>query len=284
MKRLLPVVLLAVVAGAVLWMARHPAAPEALAPAATAAPARAVSFDTTAPVTLQFFRDAAPLPAFAAQDLDSRAISNASLKGKVTIVNYWATWCPPCRAELPDLIALQAKYGDDLQIIGVSEDDLTADEVKRFTTANHFNYPVVMSTPALSKIFTGVAALPTSFILDREGRLVQKHVGMLAPLYTEAEMRHLAGLPVNATVEEIDPTEGSKLDLTKVNAQIMEIPGVDLSGLTPAQRGEALEKLNAVSCTCGCELSVAKCRVDDPTCSVSLPMAKDIVEGFNKST
>lgn len=273
MKRLLPVVLLAGVAAAVLWMARSPAGPSAGTSAAG-------GFDEAATVTLQFYRDPQPLPAFAVEDLDGNAISSDSLKGKVTIVNYWATWCPPCRAELPDLIALQAKYGDDLQIVGISEDDISPDEVKRFTHENGFNYPVVMSTPELSRIFTGVAALPTSFILDREGRIVQRHVGMLAPAYTEAETRHLAGLAVNATVQEIDPTEGTKLDLTGADAQLLEIPGVDLSGLSPDQRGEALEKLNSARCTCGCELSVAKCRVDDPTCSVSLPMAQEIVAGM----
>jgi thiol-disulfide isomerase/thioredoxin len=262
MKRLLPVVLLAGVAAAVVWMARHPAAPVAEAPEAPSAVPVQTAFDPDAPVALEFYRDPAPIAAFAVKDLDGHPISTGALKGKVTIVNYWATWCPPCRAEIPDLIALQAKYGDDLQIVGVSEDDLTPAEVKRFTVEHHFNYPVVMSTPELSKIFMGVAALPTSFILDREGRLVQRHVGMLAPLYTEAETRHLAGLPVNATVTEIDPAEGTKLDLTAANAQVLEIPGVDLSGLSPDQRGAALEKLNSVSCTCGCELSVAKCRVD----------------------
>jgi len=281
MKRLLPVVLLAGVAAAVVWMARRPAEPVAAPPGE--AVALAGRFDPEAPVTLQFYREPEALPAFAVTDLDGNTISNESLKGKVTLVNYWATWCPPCRAELPDLIALQAKYGDALQIIGISEDEIPVDEVRQFARDNNFNYPVVMSTPELSAIFTGVAALPTSFLLDRDGRIVQRHVGMLSPVQTEAEARHLAGLPVNATIQEIDPSEGTRLDLTSADAQLLEIPGVDLSGLTPAQRGEALERLNTAKCTCGCELSVAKCRVDDPACNVSLPMARDIVAGMTKS-
>ncbi len=275
MKRLLPVVLLAGAAAAVVWMARRPAEP---AVPGTAVPAE---LESGAPIALQFFRDPSAVATFSARDLDDREISSAQFRGKVTLVNYWATWCPPCRAEIPDLIALQKKYPDDVQIIGISEDDIPAAEVKRFATEHEFNYPVVMSSPELSKIFTGVAALPTSFILDREGRLVQRHVGMLEAAHTEAEVRHLAGLPVNVTVEEIDPTEGTKLDLT--NAQLLEIPGVDLSALSPDERGHALEKLNSVSCTCGCELSVAKCRVDDPTCAVSLPMARDMVAQMIKN-
>jgi len=87
---------------------------------AAAAPAEAPDAE---PVTLRFFRNPAPAPAFIARDLDGREISTASLRGKVVLLNFWATWCPPCRAEIPDLIALQEKYRDQLQIIGISEDE-----------------------------------------------------------------------------------------------------------------------------------------------------------------
>ena len=106
-------------------------------------------------------------------------------------------------------------------------------------------------------------------MIDREARVVQKHVGMLTARTTEYETRHLAGLPVNASIEEVDQTQGLKLEN---GAQLMSIPGVDLGKLSPAKRAEALQKLNAQPCTCGCDLTVAKCRVDDPNCGVSLPM------------
>jgi hypothetical protein len=146
--------------------------------------------------------------------------------------------------------------------------------VKRFVSDHNMNYPTVMTTPALAKLFPGVSALPTSFIIDRDSRVVQKHVGMLSPQMTEQETRALAGLTVNASIEEVDQMQGLKLG---DGAQVMTIPGVDLATLTPARRIVALQRLNAQSCTCGCDLTVAKCRVDDPTCSVSLPLARDIV-------
>jgi thiol-disulfide isomerase/thioredoxin len=224
---------------------------------------------------LRFFRNPAVIHSFTSADLDGRSVSIAGLKGKVVIVNFWATWCPPCRAEIPDLVALQEKYRASLQIIGVSQDEVPAEQVKRFAVEHGMNYPVVMTSGEIEQLFPGVHALPTSFILDREGRLVQKHVGMLNAALTELETRSLAGLPVNASVEQVDQSQGLSL---ANGAQAIDIPGVELSKLSPVKRTEALQKLNAQSCTCGCDLTVARCRVDDPTCGVSLPLARQIVQ------
>jgi thiol-disulfide isomerase/thioredoxin len=226
-------------------------------------------------MTLRFFRSPATAPAFVVRDLDGREWSAAALRGKVVILNFWATWCPPCRAEIPDLVALQEKYRDHLVVIGVSEDESGPGVVRQFAAQHKINYPIVMMTAELEKMFPGVSALPTSFILDRDSRIVQKHVGMLTAKTTEYETRSLAGLPVNASIEEVDQTQGLKLDN---NAQLMTIPGIDLAPLPAGKRAEALQKLNAASCTCGCDLTVAKCRVDDPACGVSLPLAREIVK------
>ena len=225
--------------------------------------------------TLRFFRNAATVPTFTARDLDGREVSSSAWHGKVVIVNFWATWCGPCRAEIPDLVALQEKYRDQLQVIGISEDEGPAEGVKQFAAQHKINYPVVMTTPEIRQLFPGVSALPTSFILDRESRLVQKHVGMLKAPLTELETRALAGLPVSAKIEEVDQTQGLKLG---DNAQAIDIPGVDLAKLDVAKRTKALQKLNSQACTCGCDLTLARCRVDDPTCGVSLPIAQQIVQ------
>ena len=173
------------------------------------------------------------------------------------------------------MIALQEKYRDQLQIIGVSEDEVSPDIVKRFAADQKMNYPVVINTPEIQKIFTGVSALPTSFVVDRELRVVQKHVGLLNAATTEQETRALASLPVNATIEQVDRSQPVKLANA---AEVTSIPGVDLARLSSDRRLEAIQKLNSEACTCGCELTVAKCRVDDPSCSISLPMARKIVK------
>ncbi len=224
-------------------------------------------------LTLRLLTTPMPVAAFTVHDLDGKVISSESLRGKVTIVNFWATWCPPCRAEIPDLIALQNKYRDQLQIIGVSQDETGPDVVRQFAAEQRMNYPVVMSTPELERIFTGIYALPTSFIIDRDAKVVQKHVGMLDAETTEGETRLLAGLTVNATVEYV---EDETKALIRNAAQATKIPGVDLDSLSPAAKAECLKQLNTDHCTCGCNLTLAACRINDPTCSISLPLAQKI--------
>ena len=130
-------------------------------------PARAETAGPTAEsgeaVTLRFYRNPKAAPQFLARDLDGHELSTASLRGKVVIINFWATWCGPCRAEIPDLVALQEKYRDRLQVIGISQDESPPEVVQRFAAQFHINYPVVMMTPELEKLFPGIGALPTSF-------------------------------------------------------------------------------------------------------------------------
>jgi len=133
----------------------------------------------------------------------------------------------------------------------------------------------LLASPEIEKLFPGIGALPTTFVIDRELRIVQKHVGMLTARITEQETRALAGLPVNASIEKVDQMQGLKLEN---GAQVRTIPGIDLTAVPASTRAELLEKLNAQSCTCGCDLTVARCRVDDPTCDVSLPLARQIVK------
>jgi hypothetical protein len=131
-----------------------------------------------------------------------------------------------------------------------------------------------MSTPGLQELFPGIVALPTTFVLDLEGRMVKKHVGMLQADETEALTRALAGLTVDARIERVD--DPGRLSASS-ESQITEIPGIDLDGYSPERRIAVVQALNSESCTCGCGLTVAKCRVDDPSCTVSLPLAQTIV-------
>ena len=138
------------------------------------------------------------------------------------------------------------------------------------------NYTVAMSTPELRQLFPGVMALPTTFVLDPGGKLVQKNVGMLNARQTEAGTRLLAGMKTNVDIVRVDLKE-KPVGVDNV-AQLKSIPGVELAGLSPDQRTTALLALNEAECNCGCHLTVARCRMDDPTCAVSLPQAKAIID------
>jgi thiol-disulfide isomerase/thioredoxin len=235
-----------------------------------------VEHESADKVTVRLFREPVTTPAFTAKALDGRSISSADWRGKVVLVNFWATWCPPCRAEIPDLVALQEKYRDHLVVVGISEDEGSVEGVKRFVAEHKINYPIVMSTPELRKIFPDVMALPTTYVLDRDGNLTQKNVGMLNAKEAEASARLLAGLKVNAEVVRVDANE--KAVGLENAAQAREIPGIDLTKLSGDQRTTVLMALNDEACKCGCGLTVAKCRIDDPNCQFSLPQARAIVE------
>ena len=225
--------------------------------------------------SVKLLKDRADVAAFTAPDLDGRPVSTAALRGKVVIVNFWATWCPPCREEIPDLVALQEKYKDKLQIIGVSQDSGSLDDVRRFTAEHHMNYPTVMTSAEIEGLFPGVYALPTSFILDREGKLAQKHVGLLNASLTELETRTLAGMEPDVEVIYAEDEDKKRIQNA---AQANKIPGVDLASLSGDRKNEALKALNSEHCTCGCKLTLAQCRLDDPDCSVSLPLAQELVK------
>jgi thiol-disulfide isomerase/thioredoxin len=230
---------------------------------------------SNAAAIIRFVKDPQPVSAFAAKDLDGNSVSTADWPGKVTLVTFWATWCPPCRAEIPQLISLQKQYRDQLRVIGVSVDDSPAEEVKDFATKARINYPIVMVTKEIAARFGGVPALPTSFVINREGRVVQKHVGLYPPAVYDREIRALLGLPVDATIETFE--DYGQIFLANA-AHATELPGVDFSKLDPEQKKAALKRMNSESCTCGCNLTIAQCRINDTACEVSIGLAKKIVE------
>ncbi|MCY3846217.1 MAG: TlpA disulfide reductase family protein [Acidobacteria bacterium] len=226
-------------------------------------------------VKLEFVDNPAPVPDLTMTTIDGVSISMADQLGKVVLVNFWATWCGPCREEIPYLVQLAARYPDHLTVIGVSEDAGGTDLVAAFTAQYGVNYPIVMSTPEIKRAFPGVVALPTSFVVDPEGRIVESHVGLISPIVLEQETRYLTSLPNDATVEIVAPNDQLRLANA---AQATEIPGVDLSVLTGTQREEVLRRVNTEGCPCGCSLTLAQCRINDSSCGVSPPIVERIVE------
>jgi thiol-disulfide isomerase/thioredoxin len=226
-------------------------------------------------LTIRFVRNPDPAPDFQLAGLDGKPVTLAGSKGKVVLVNFWATWCGPCRAEIPDLVELQAKYKDRLQILGLVVDDEDVEAVKKFAAKFGINYPVALATNDIRIRYGGIPALPTSFVLDSEGRVVQKHEGLRDPVLYETEIRSLLGLPVgNLKVETFE--DAGEIFLKNAD-RATELPGVDLSALTPEQKTVALHKFNAESCTCGCGFTLAQCRIYDRDCKISKAAVRKIL-------
>jgi thiol-disulfide isomerase/thioredoxin len=119
-------------------------------------------------------------PDFSLNDINGNVVRLSDFKGKVVILDFWATWCPPCRKGIPDLIALQNKYNNDLTVIGISLDqENTIKDVVPFYKNYGINYPVVYGDGKVVQAYGGIEAIPTSFIIDREGNVVNKYVGLI---------------------------------------------------------------------------------------------------------
>jgi thiol-disulfide isomerase/thioredoxin len=222
-----------------------------------------------------FVRNPEMAPVLEARDISGNIVSSTNWSGKVVLLNFWATWCPPCRAEIPILIELQNQYKDRLVIIGVSADEDGPGKVLSFAKQIGINYPIVMATSQLAAAYGGVSALPTTFLIDTQGRVVQKHAGLYPPAIFVREIRALLGLPVDARIETFVDI-GQVFLKNAVNAT--ELPDVDFAGLTAEQKKRALQRLNTERCTCGCNLTLAQCRLFDTPCTFSRGIAAQVVK------
>jgi thiol-disulfide isomerase/thioredoxin len=121
------------------------------------------------------------LPHFTVADLSGQEISPATLKGKVALIDFWATWCPPCRKEIPHFNQLYARYREQgLIVIGLALDDKAA-EVRTFMRQTPIDYPVALASPELQQQFGGIEVYPTAFLVDREGTVIKKYLGFTYP-------------------------------------------------------------------------------------------------------
>ena len=111
-------------------------------------------------------------PQFALKDLNGRIVRLSDYRGKVVLINFWATWCPPCRAEMPDLVKLQREHGKDgLQIIGITYPPEQKGTVRQFARKLKVNYPIILGTRELKARFSSDETLPLTIVIDRDGKV-----------------------------------------------------------------------------------------------------------------
>jgi thiol-disulfide isomerase/thioredoxin len=118
-------------------------------------------------------------PDFTLETLDGKSMSLSELRGKAVLLNFWATWCGPCKIETPWLVELQKEYGSQgLQVIGVAMDDSGKDDIAKFAQEMGVNYPVLLGKEAVGEEYGGVPALPESFFIGRDGKIVDRIIGL----------------------------------------------------------------------------------------------------------
>ncbi len=141
-----------------------------------------------------------PAPAFVLEDLSGNKVSLASYKGKAVLINFWATWCGPCKVETPWLVELRNQYAaQGFEILGVSTDDIDSDnaktlsdekkEIATFVEKYHMPYPILLAGDKLDHPYGGLDELPTSFFLNRKGTVVATQLGLTSKDDIEANIR-----------------------------------------------------------------------------------------------
>ena len=133
------------------------------------------------------------MPQFSLSDVTTgETVESNAYNGKILLVNFWATWCPPCREELPSLKSLQEKYGDKgFSVLGVSIDKGGSKMVARFVRKIRLNYPVVLGNSSLGKEFGGFFGVPASFLIDRSGMVVKSYAGYVSHEQLEEDIQKI---------------------------------------------------------------------------------------------
>jgi thiol-disulfide isomerase/thioredoxin len=130
-------------------------------------------------------------PVWELKDPNGKLVKSSDFDGKVVILDFWATWCPPCRAEIPGFIELQNEYGEKgLVVVGVLLDEKEPARVKQFVKEFEINYPVVIGTFNIMEYFGGMG-MPSTFVINRSGKIVARHIGFASKETLEREIAPL---------------------------------------------------------------------------------------------
>ena len=131
-------------------------------------------------------------PDFTLKTSDGKTIQLSKLKGKVVLVNFWAAWCGPCRYEIPDFMDVYTQYkSKGFELIGIALDEEGWEVVKPYATEQKINYPIVVGDGELAMAYGGIEAIPTSFLVDKDGYIVGKHVGVLPKEMLENSLKQI---------------------------------------------------------------------------------------------
>ena len=135
-------------------------------------------------------------PNFSLKDADGRIVQLSDFRGKVVLLNFWATWCDPCRIEIPWFVEFERQHkGQGFAVVGVSMDEDGWQAVKPFVREAGINYRILLGNDTVSDLYGGIDSLPTSFVIDREGRIAAVHIGLVSKSRYENDLQQLFQAP-----------------------------------------------------------------------------------------
>jgi peroxiredoxin len=225
-------------------------------------------------------------PEFSLTDVTGKPLKLSDYLGKVVVLDFWATWCGPCRIEIPNFVDLQKRYASQgFTMIGISLDD-SPEPVVDFYKELQMNYPVAVGNDKLGELYGGIPGLPTTYVIGRDGRIYAKHVGATDAEVFETEIKELLALgPADEAKSFKQAGMVFREDTVALgNRDVIEseVPGIDLAKLTAAQKDAYKKILEGQPCSCGCKLNLLKCRQVDYKCEISKKLAQDQLEAFLK--
>ncbi len=135
-------------------------------------------------------------PEFELLDLNGKTVKLSDLRGKAVLLNFWATWCSPCKTEMPWFVDLQQRYGNDgLQVVGIAMDDAGKDAIEKFAKEMNVNYTVLLGKNAVAESYGGVEFLPTTFYIDRQGKVQERVFGIADRKEIEENVKRILASP-----------------------------------------------------------------------------------------
>jgi thiol-disulfide isomerase/thioredoxin len=224
-------------------------------------------------------------PDFSVTDIFGQKLSLADYRGKVVLLDFWATWCGPCRVEIPGFIQLQREYGPQgFQVIGISMDD-DVQPVREFYKQFGMNYRVAMGGDTkISELYGGIIGLPTTFLIGRDGRIYDKVPGAVDTERFATEIKTLLAASPGQAAKNFQPAGASgNIEVETPAEANSPVPGVDVSKLSKVELQRYKDQLSKQNCDCGCKFNVLQCRTNDPSCGVSRELAKSQLEKFQKA-
>jgi len=134
------------------------------------------------------------MPDFVLTDLDGNMVKLSDYAGQAVLLNFWATWCPPCKAELPDLMEIQSEFsGVDFTVVGVSLDQSGPAKVRRFVDEHGINFPILMGNQTVVVQYGNFRGIPTSFLLNTRHEQVKRYTGLVTKRQLERDLENVIG-------------------------------------------------------------------------------------------